>query len=77
MHTSPPTQDSSDHVRQKTALVLIKFLERLFKTLPQFATFAKKVEFIEALVATLMSPSLRGGVYFSCQIRVISVKAST
>jgi len=41
--------------------VLIKFLERLYKTLPQFATFAKKVEFIEALVATLMSPSLRGG----------------
>jgi len=61
MHTSPPTQDSSDRVRQKTALVLIKFLERLCKTLPQFATFAKKVEFIEALVATLMSPSLRRG----------------
>ena len=41
--------------------MLIKFLERLYKTLPQFANFAKKVEFIEALVATLMSPSLRGG----------------
>ena len=39
----------------------VKFLERLYKTLPQFAAiFAEKVEFIEALVATLMSPSLKG-----------------
>ena len=59
MHTSPPTQDSSDRVCDRK--LLIKFLEQLYKTLPQFATFAKKVEFIEALVATLMSPSLRGG----------------
>jgi len=45
----------------ETALVLIKFLEQLYKTLPQFATSVKKVEFIEALVATVMSLSLRGG----------------
>ena len=38
----------------------VKFLERLYKTLPQFAIFAEKVEFIEALVATLMSPSMKG-----------------
>jgi len=52
-------QDSS-YVQQKKALVLIKFLEQLYKTLPQFATFAKKVEFIEALVVTLFAPSLIG-----------------
>ena len=42
--------------------MLIKFLEQLYKTLPQFATFAKKVEFIEALVATMFTPSLSEGV---------------
>jgi len=56
------TQDSSYHLQQKKAVVLIKFLNQLYKTLPQFATFAKKVEFIEALVATLFVPSLSGGV---------------
>ena len=38
--------------------MLIKFLERLYETLTQFASFAKKADFIEALVATLFPPLL-------------------
>ena len=60
-HTYPITQDTTNRALQNPALVLIKFLERIYKTLPQFATFARKAEFIEALAVTLFSPTQRGG----------------
>ena len=60
--THAHTQDSADCVQQKISLVLIKFLQQLYETLPQFASFAKKADFIEAQVATLFPPLLRGGV---------------
>ena len=50
-----------DRALQNPALVLIKFLERIYRTLPQFATFARKAEFIEALATTLFSTTQRGG----------------
>ena len=60
-HTHTLTQDTTNRALQNPALVLVKFLERIYRTLPQFATFARKAEFIEALAATLFSPTQRGG----------------
>ena len=50
-----------DRALQNPALVLIEFFERTYRTLPQFATFARKAEFIEALATTLFSPTQRRG----------------
>ena len=36
--------------------LLIKFLERLYRTLPHFCSMATSTEFIEALAATLFPP---------------------
>ena len=36
--------------------LLVKFLERLYRTLPHFCTMATSTEFIEALAATLFPP---------------------
>ena len=36
--------------------LLVKFLERLYRTLPLFCSMATSTEFIEALVATLFPP---------------------
>ena len=36
--------------------LLVKFLERLYRTLPQFCSMATSTEFIEALTATLFPP---------------------
>ena len=35
---------------------MVKFLERLYRTLPDFCTMATSTEFIEALAATLFPP---------------------
>ena len=40
--------------------LLIKFLERLYRTLPQFCTVAHTQEFIEALAASLFPPHVEG-----------------
>ena len=37
-------------------VLLIKFLERLYRTLPLFSTMAQSQEFIEALAAALFPP---------------------
>lgn len=37
-------------------VLLIKFLERLYRTLPQFCSVANTQEFIEALAAILFPP---------------------
>ena len=41
--------------------LLIKFLERLYRTLPQFCTVAHTQEFIEALAASLFPPHVSSG----------------
>ena len=49
-------QDPTDLQLQSNAVNLIKFFERLYKTLPQFSLLASSHEFVEALVAALFPP---------------------
>ncbi len=52
--------------------MLVKSLERLYRTLPQFADMAKQQEFIESLAATLfpLRPSGERGVGMVCSEEV-------
>ena len=49
------SQENADDLQQN-AVNLVKFFERLYKRLPQFAALAATPEFIDALVATLFPP---------------------
>lgn len=49
-------QDLTDATNYQPALVLVKSLERLYRTCPQFTDLAKQQDFIEALAATLFAP---------------------
>lgn len=49
-------QDVHSEFGQDAALVIVKFLERVYRDVPQFAKMATQPEFVESLVATLFPP---------------------
>ena len=58
----PPPQNSegsgSAHLQMQAPVdLLVKFIERLYRRLPQFVNLALSQEFIEALAASLFPPT--------------------
>ena len=53
---TPSESQATSTAVQAPVSLLIKFIERLYRTLPQFSSMAQSPEFIEALAASLFPP---------------------